>query len=94
MGFREPLWQQQPESDERLQPPIPPSATQKGGVPMIGDAWKRVGTGWTTTAVEGTTAMVAAITVRGKGKRRRTVTMVVATVVEGKGEQRIIRFIS
>ncbi len=27
--FRGPLWQQQPESDERLQPPIPPSATQK-----------------------------------------------------------------
>jgi hypothetical protein len=74
-------------------PPSSPLQRKKGGVPRIGDARKRAGTGWTTTTAEGTTTMVAAITVGGKGKRRRTTTIVVETAVGGKGEQRI-RFIS
>ncbi len=70
-------------------PPSPPPRHKKGGIPRIGDAWKRVGTGWMMTTVEGTTAMVAATAMGGKGKQRRTVTMVVATAVGGKGERRI-----
>ena len=50
-------------------PSSPPPRRKKRGVPRIGDAWKRAGTGWTTKTVEGTTTMVAAIKVGGKGKR-------------------------
>ncbi len=52
-------------------PPTPPPRHKKGGIPRIGDAPKRAGIGWTTTTAERTTAMVAAIVARGKGKRRR-----------------------
>jgi hypothetical protein len=74
-------------------PPSPPPRPKKGCVPRIGDARKRAGTGWMTTTAEGTTTMVTAITVGGKGEQRRTMTIVVETVVGGKGERRI-RFIS
>ena len=42
-----------------------------------------------TTAAEGTTMMVAAIVVGGKGKQRRMTMMVVAATVGGKGDRKI-----
>ena len=46
-------------------PQSPPPRRKKGGVPRIGDAWKRVGTGWTMMAAEGTGGGNC-----GEGKRR------------------------
>jgi hypothetical protein len=42
-----------------------------------------------TTTAEGTTTMVAATAMGGKGEQRRTTTMVVPTAVGGKDERRI-----
>jgi hypothetical protein len=92
-GFVDPFGDSSQSQMRGYSPPSPPLRHKKGGVPRIGDARKRTGTGWTTMTAEGTTTMVAAITVEGKGEQRRTMTIVAETTVGGKGEQRI-RFIS